>query len=75
MEKRIKKLEECQKRTTDALCKSFSDLSESIEILTTRIFDLEEKERDRERIEYQKEMALVSKDLDAMENDSYYFGD
>jgi len=44
-------------------------------ILAQRIFDLEEKERNRERIEYQKEMALVSKDLDAMENDSYYFGD
>jgi len=33
------------------------------------------KERDRERIEYQKEMALVSKDLDAIENGTYDFGD
>ena len=44
-------------------------------ILAQRIFDLEEKERNRERIEYQKEMALVSKDLDAIENGTYEFGD
>ena len=44
-------------------------------ILAQRIFDLEEKERNRERIEYQKEMALVSKDLDAIENGTYDFGD
>ena len=39
------------------------------------IFEHIGKERNRERIEYQKEMALVSKELDAMENDSYDFGD
>ena len=44
-------------------------------ILAQRIFDLEEKERDRERIEYQKEMALVSKDLDAMEDGTYEYGE
>jgi len=44
-------------------------------VLAQRIFDLEEKERNRERIEYQKEMALVSKDLDAIENGTYEFGD
>ena len=42
-------------------------------VLAQRIFDLEEKERNRERIEYQKEMALVSKDLDAIENGTYEF--
>ena len=54
---------------------SFDAVNDTLKELEKRIFDLEEKERNRERIEYQKEMALVSKELDAMENDSYYFGD
>ena len=54
---------------------NFDAVNDTLKELEKRIFDLEEKERNRERIEYQKEMALVSKDLDAMENDSYYFGD
>ena len=69
MEKRIKKLEECQKRTTDALCKSFSDLSESIEILSKRIFDLEEKERERASTEFQREQSLDFRNSEGLTRD------
>ena len=54
---------------------SFNAFNDTLKELEKRILDLEEKERDRERIEYQKEMALVSKDLDAIENGTYDFGE
>ena len=52
---------------------SFDAVNDTLKELEKRIFDLEEKERNRERIEYQKEMALVSKDLDAMEDGTYEY--
>ena len=51
------------------------ELEDTLVHVLERLFVLEEKERDRERIEYQKEMALVSKDLDAMEDGTYEYGE
>ena len=58
LERRITELEECQKRTTTALCASFSQLAELIKDLDSRLVYLEEQESSRARADHQREEYL-----------------